>query len=366
MSEPTESTVPLPRVNPELVGHEDAERAFLKAFGSGRLAHAWLICGPKGIGKATLAYRIARHALARTEGGAGDAGGLFGDSLPEPAAGSLFMEPDHPVFRRVAVESHSGLLVVERRMDPERKRMRTEIVVDDARGIASFFAMTPGEGAWRVVIIDSVDEMNRNAVNAVLKVLEEPPPRSLLLLVSHNPGGLLPTVRSRCRRLVLRPLSQDAAEGLIRRHRPEIPEADARLLARLCEGSPGRALALAEEGGLDLFRDVDSLLAGLPRLDIAKTHAFAERAGRSGAEASFGAACDLIRWWIGRAVRIAAGAEEAESDPLRRIAQAGGLDRWLEVWEKTTRLLARTDRVNLDRKQVLLNVFLAIERAARG
>ena len=362
---------PGPRENPDLLGHEGAERALLDSYRSGRLAHAWLICGPPGIGKATLAFRFARFLLAQ---GAAAPGGLFGESVQPTPPESLFVDPADPVFHRVASGGHADLLTVERRMaDGDRGRRRTEIVVDDVRGIGGFFAMTSAEGGWRVVIIDSADEMNRNATNAVLKVLEEPPPRGLLLLVSHAPGRLLPTVRSRCRRLVLKPLPTETVAALLTGHAPDLPAADAAALAALSEGSIGRALVLAEEGGLDLYRDLMGLLEGLPRLDIPALHKPADRLARADGEAAYRTVAELLRAWLARLIRSAAGAGEAAGDGpfaregalTRRLGTAASLDRWLEVWEKISRLLARAEGANLDRKQVVLNALLAIEDAVR-
>ncbi|MCY4407885.1 MAG: DNA polymerase III subunit delta', partial [Rhodospirillaceae bacterium] len=179
---------PPPRENPHLVGHEPAAGALVEAWGSGRLAHAWLIAGPRGIGKATLAYRFARFVLAGKEGIDG-----------------LTMAPEHPVFRRIAAGGHSDLAVIERGLG-DRGRLRAEIVVDDVRKANAFLSLTAGEGGWRVVIVDAADEMNRNAANALLKRLEEPPSRVLFLLVSHAPSRMPATLRSRCRLLSLAPL----------------------------------------------------------------------------------------------------------------------------------------------------------------
>ena len=186
---------PEPRRNPDLIGHETAEQALIDSAASGRMPHAWLICGPEGIGKATLAYRFARYLLAGPQ-----PAGLFGAGET-----GLYVAPDHPVFRRVAAKGHADLMTVELGADPKTGRMRGEIVVDDVRAVSEFMHMTPAEGGFRVVIVDIVDAMNRNAANALLKILEEPPPQALLLLVCHAPGRVLATIRSRCRKLVLRP-----------------------------------------------------------------------------------------------------------------------------------------------------------------
>lgn len=364
--------IPTPRETPELIGHAAAERALLDAFQAARLSHAWLICGPRGIGKATLAYRFARFLLAHGETNGGPS--LFGPAVPAAAAESLYVAPDDPVFRRVSSGAHADLITVERGFsDDARQKPRSEIVVADVRRIGSFLGMTPAEGGWRVVIVDAADEMNPNAMNAVLKVLEEPPPRSVLLLVCHNPGRLLPTVRSRCRRLVLNPLDDEAVAGLLCRFNPGLAATDAAALARLSDGSIGRAVALAEEGGLELYRDLMGLLGTLPKLDIPALHDFADRLSRPTADAAFRTVMDLLQNWLGRLIRFGATppptngtADDPESALSTRLLTAGGLEPWLEVWEKITSLLARTDGANLDRKSVILNAVLMIDKAARG
>ena len=366
-TDPDESALPAPRETDLLVGHETAEREMVDAFYSGRLSHAWLICGPRGIGKATLAYRFARFVLSQS-GEAG--GGLFG-AAPGPAD-SLYVSPESPIFRRVAASAHADLMTVERGFtDDSRRKQRSEIVVSDVRRIGPFLTKTPAEGGWRVVVIDGADDMNRNAMNAVLKILEEPPKQALLLLVCHNPGRLLPTVRSRCRMQTLRPLAPDVLGGLLTRLLPEATTEDAALLARISEGSIGRAMTLAEEGGLDLYRDLLKLLGTLPDIDIVALHGFADRLSRPGSENAFRTVGELLLGWLARAIRHAAAPENAESSPnnvpaVTHLIGQGNLDRWLQVWEKITLLLARTESVNLDRKQVLLSALLAIGNAARG
>lgn len=352
-----------PRATADFLGHAEAEQAFLSAWSSGRLAHAWLITGPRGIGKATLAYRMARFVLA----GGGDAG-LFGGS-PE----SLDIAPDHPVFRRIASGGHADLKVIERGWTDEKKtKLRTEIPVDAVRGIGAFFSLTPAEGGWRVVIVDAVDELNRSGANAILKTLEEPPKNALLLLVSHSPGRLLPTIRSRCRRLALQPLSEPEVALLLQKRRADLGEEDCLAVARLAAGSIGKALALAEEGGLDLYREMTGLLSGFSRLDVQALHAFADKVARG--DDSFRSFCELFTGWLSVAARRAASPDSAANAEIsageqglqRRFVAAAGLDRWIEVWEKTNHMFGRADAVNLDRKLVVINAFLALERLARS
>ncbi len=352
-----------PRANPRLEGHGPAERAFLDAFHGGRMAHAWLISGPKGVGKATFAFRAARYVLAWREA----ATGLFG---APPVPDSLALSAEHPVFRRVMAASHADLMVVERAYDEKRGRLRGEIVVEDVRDVGSFLNLTPAEGGWRVVVVDAADEMNTNAANAILKVLEEPPARSLLLLVAHNPGRLLPTIRSRCRSLPLRPLADDVVAELLREAQPGLDVESRSVLVTLAGGSIGRALTLAEEGGLEVFRGVAALLKSLPRLDVPAAHAFADGLGRAAADERYRIAVDVLGWWLAAIVKAAAGAADAsrggDGELIARLARTGGLDRWLQVWEKTTSLLARAESANLDRKHVILDVFSMLEDAARS
>ena len=355
-----ETSLPLPRERAVLVGHGEAEQTLLSAFQSGRLPHAWLIGGPRGIGKATLAYRFARFLL---NGGA--EGGLFGGptDLSVPAAS--------PVVARVAAQAHPDLRVVERTANERTGKLRTEIVVDDVRDLSSFLRLTPSDGGWRVAIVDAADEMNRNAANALLKVLEEPPDRAILLLVSHAPGRLLPTIRSRCRKLALKPLPADQTDRLLAELQPGLAPEERTALAVLSDGSPGRALELAAAGSLGLYRSIADLLGTLPALDLSRLHALADRAARAGAEADFRTIGFLLGWWIeslveeGARGKAAATVMAGDAALRHRLAGSASLDRWVDVWEKNAQLFARADAVNLDRKQVVLGSFLALEAAAR-
>jgi DNA polymerase III subunit delta' len=276
------SLVPAPRANQDLVGHESAEGELRRLVETGRLPHAILLSGPRGIGKATLAFRFARFLLAN------------GDHSTKTADESgLAIDPESGVFHRVAAGGHADLLTVERAYDPRRRRLRGEIVVENAREITSFFRLTAAEEGWRIVIVDGAEEMNRSAANAVLKILEEPPRRALLLLVSHSPGRLLPTIRSRCRRFPLYPLERPLVTRLLRRYRRELAQPEAEALAALSDGSIGRALELAEAGGLALYRSILEILSQIPRLDVIRLHAFADQLARADAEEAYRGAQEL-------------------------------------------------------------------------
>ena len=202
-----DTAVPHPRETLTLHGHVEAENAFLDAYRGSRMPHAWLIGGPRGIGKATLAYRMARFVFAHPTPPATQNTAQNAPGVAQNAAG-LALSPDHPVVRRVAAQGHPDLLALER-VEDEKGKVPMFIPVDMVRRTIGFFGSTAGEGGWRVCIVDSADELNAAGANALLKILEEPPARSLLLVVSHAPGRLLPTIRSRCRRLMLRPLAAD-------------------------------------------------------------------------------------------------------------------------------------------------------------
>jgi DNA polymerase III subunit delta' len=368
-----QSTAPPPRANPALVGHESAERELERLYRAGRLPHAILLGGPRGIGKATFAFRFARFVLAQ----GGQDGGGEADFLDGNGETGLAVDPDSGVFRRIAAGGHADLLTVERAWDPRRRRFRGEIVVEDTRAIAEFFRLTAAEEGWRIVIVDGAEEMNRNAANAVLKILEEPPSRSLLLLVSHSPGRLLPTIRSRCRRLMLAPPAASAAAQLVRRFRPQLEAVEAAALAAVCAGSIGRALELADSGGLALYRSILDLLSQAPAIDVARLHGFADRLARIDAEDAYRASAELLSQFL---AHVAAGAARGalgtaqtpggeivagERAAMRRLAARADPARWAGLRAEIERNFVAADALNLDRKQAVLGAFFAIAEMSR-
>ncbi|MBL0928647.1 MAG: DNA polymerase III subunit delta' [Alphaproteobacteria bacterium] len=352
-----------PRANPDLIGHEAAEATLLSAWNSDKLPHAWLIAGPRGIGKATLAYRFARFVLAEGAKPQGDS--LFG-APAQPS--SIALSPADPIYRRVASGGHSDMSVAECTVHPKTGKMRSEIPVDDVRGVVQFLHMTPAEGAWRVVVVDAADEMNTEGANALLKALEEPPPQALLLLVTHAAGRLLPTIRSRCRMLFLQPLPEAKVVTLLSRYRPEIPSDERAVLASLSDGSIGRAMDLADRGGAELYREVLALVADLPKLDALAVQRFADQLARGGedAAASLRTALDLMGGLVHRLAKSAAGQPAAlpEEHALAARAAARGAQAWVQAWERIGRLGSAAEGLNLDRKQTILAAFGALQQAA--
>ncbi len=337
--------VPDPRANPTLLGHEAAEATLIEAMRGGRMHHAWLITGPEGVGKATLAFRFARR--------------LFAGIPNEP---TLALEPGHPVFRRVAAGSHADLLTVERGFDEKRKRTRSVIQAEDVRRISAFMSLTPAEGGWRVAIVDGAEEMNAASANALLKILEEPPVRAVLLLVSAAPGRLLPTIRSRCRKLSLAPLGDAAMSRLLAEYLPDLSEDARGRLATLAEGSPGRALLLAEAEGLALAALVDEVLGALPSLGPERAHSIADRLGRG--EGAFSTFMDLLRAAIAAAVREAV---RGRADPEQaRLAALHPLDAWSAVWQGLSQLQDETERFALDRRQAIIQGLALLSEPVQG
>jgi DNA polymerase-3 subunit delta' len=295
--------------------------------------HAWLITGPDGVGKATLAYRFARRLLAGV-----------------PADDTLALDPQHPTFRRVAAGAHADLHTVELAYDEKRRRMRTQIAVEDVRRISAFMSLTPAEGGWRVAIVDGAEEMNQSSANALLKILEEPPRRAILLLVCGAPGRLLPTIRSRCRRLRLDPLGQEAMDRLLAAYLPDLAADERGRLATVAEGSLGRALLLAEDQGLAIAGLVDEVLAALPGLKPQRAYAVADTLARG--ETAFSNFMDLLRAGIAAAVRETVRGR-ADQEQARLVALRP-LDAWGDVWHALTRLQDETERFNLDKRQAVV------------
>ncbi|MDV7338588.1 DNA polymerase III subunit delta' [Terasakiella sp. A23] len=361
-----------PKTSPDLIGHDEAEKTLLESYNSGRMHHAWLITGPRGIGKATLAYRFARFLLKHGKPGGDEGDSLFGDTLPSTDPESLYVDPEDAVFRRIAAGGHADIMTIEREFDEKKNRFKGQIGVDRVRGVGAFLGKTSAEGGWRVVVIDAADEMNRNSANAVLKVLEEPPEQAVLLLLAHNPGRLLPTIRSRCRTLNLNALSDDILVDLMGKYAPESSPEEAQGLAKLAEGSFGRALSLFDEGGLSLYEELVSLLSTLPQLDVEALHKLGDKMSRAGADEAFRTLGDLLRWWLGRLISQGAraktsglGLNEAEDALMVRILQTGDMNKLMDVWSKVGSLFDQAQSGNLDRKQAVLNSFLALEGAMK-
>jgi len=333
---------PHPRSTNILFGHAMTEAALLAAYRSRHMPHAFLFVGPKGVGKATLAYRFARFVLAHPDPGA-----------PEvQKATSLALDPQHPVARRIAAQAQGDLLILERTLN-DKGVLRQQIAVEDVRRTVSFFGATAGEGGWRIAIVDAVDELNRFGANALLKILEEPPQRALLLLVSHSLARVPPTLRSRCRIVTLRPLSTaDVTAALAAAVERTAGDPQIGAAAAAAEGSVARALALLDEDALALRRHALDLLDRLPVLDADALHALGDALAGTD-PVPLAAFVDTVNGWLSQHV-------EHEPTDLGRRA------RLAEAWEQINRAARDAETYNLERKPLVFSVFGLLAEATRG
>jgi DNA polymerase-3 subunit delta' len=343
---------PEPRANPELRGQDAAVAVLRTALDSGRLPHGWLLTGPPGIGKATLAFRFARALLA-------------GSDAREPG---LWLDPEHPVFRQVARGSHPDLRVVEPPRDPKTGKLKSEIPVDMVRAATASLNTTAALGGHRIVVIDGAESLNRNAANALLKSLEEPPPGAILLLVSHHPGRVAPTLRSRCAKLGLARLPDAEVRAALAHYAPQLPPEQRDGLAQLARGSIGRALELASDDWVPLYRRLTTCLASTPP-DRLGLQALAGELARSADARSFAAPLWLVQELLSRLLGVAVGRQApalfaGEREALARLASGRPLDRWGSLWEKVARLAAAVDGLNLDRRQALLHILTLLALAS--
>ena len=328
--------VPLPRETMSLVGHQPAEATLLDAYRSGRMHHGWILTGERGIGKATLAFRLARFIFAHPDP----------DAPEVQAAESLAVPAGHPVAHRVAIGVHPNLLHLQRAWDEKNKRHRTELSVEVVRRITPFLGTTAGEGGWRVVIVDPADDMNRSAANAILKNLEEPPRHTLFLLIARSRGALLPTILSRCRSMDLKPLSEAEIEAVVDEVAPHLRDRqEGGLAAALAEGSPRRLIELRQNKGTELYK---LMVAAVEKGDTqAQLNLSTSAANAAGLEQFV----ELYGAYLQRRVR---GLAEpwGEAKPPRIP-----LVRWAELWEKATLSGLEVETYNLDRRQFVLDLL---------
>lgn len=353
---------PHPRNTANLLGQAAAEASFLTAYNAGRLHHAWLMTGPRGVGKATLAWRIAKFLLATPDAD----GGMF--APPPPTSLDL---PDSPILHRINALSESRLFLLRRPYDDKAARLRAEITVDEVRKMKSAFTLSAADGGHRVAIIDAVDDMNTAAANALLKLLEEPPARVTLLLISHQPARLLPTIRSRCRELRLLPLAPDLMADALTQAGGDVAPADRIALAELAGGSVGEAFQMTNLDGLKLYAALIRLFATLPRLDRPMALALADMGAKKGAEAQFDLIVTLIDLFLARLARagtlhhLPPEAAKGEAALIERLAPTPHAGR---VWADLAQVLGNRARrgraVNLDPAALLMDMVLKIDETA--
>jgi len=354
---------PHPRATQTLLGQTAAETTFLQAFNTGRLHHGWLISGPKGVGKATLAWRLARFLLATPE----DDGGMFAAPPPE----TLDVAADHPISRRIAALSEPRLFLLRRAYDEKKAKLQDVISVDEVRKMKSFFTLSAADGGRRVAIIDAVDEMNPQAANALLKLLEEPPKAVTMFLISHQPARLLPTIRSRCRELRLGPLSAEDLSDALTMAGGDVGPEDRVALAELAGGSVGEAFRMTNLEGLTLYGRIIKLMASLPRLDRVQVLALAEAGAGRGQDAQFDLIVSLLDLFLARLARAGTiGQCPPEAAPheaalLARLSPNPWVARgWADLAQSLGVRARRARAVNLDPAALLMDMLLKIDETA--
>jgi DNA polymerase-3 subunit delta' len=351
---------PHPRATRQLFGHGAAEQELAQSFASGRMHHGWLLTGREGIGKATLAYHFARHVLARPE-------------ERDNKAIKLDVPESSTAYRQVLALSHPGLLLLRRPWDFKTKKLATVITVDEVRRLRGFLAHSAAAGAWRAVIVDSADELNVNSANALLKSLEEPPPQTVFLLISSEPGRLLPTIRSRVRRLDLKPLGKaDLRNAVLQAigatDGAAPPESKAwPMLERLAEGSVRRLLMLAGAKGLELHERIMGQLSGLPRLDWALIHTLSDELAGAANETRFELFYELLLGTLSRTIRARVSGQGAPDELAlaAKLMTDDAVPQWAALWERIINDKAEAMAINLDRKALILELFAALAKAAQ-
>lgn len=354
---------PHPRHTSHLYGHQPAQDAFLNAFNSGRMHHAWLISGPKGVGKATLAWRLARFLLAMPE----NDGGMFAAPKPE----TLDIPDTNPVAHRLRALSEPRLFLIRRPWNDKTETLRQDITVDETRKLQTFLGLSAADGGRRVVIVDAADEMNRNAANGILKLLEEPPAKVTFLLIAHQPADLLPTIRSRCRDLRLGPLTPQDLNNALTQAGAEVPPSQREPLAQLAGGSVGEAYRLTTLDGLKLYALLIRLFSTLPKMDRPLARLLSDNGANRRTPEAFDLTVTLIDAFLARTARAAAlhaippEAAPGEAQLIERLANFPGADRvWADL-AQTLSLRARKGKaVNLDPAALLMDMVLKVDETA--
>ena len=361
-----------PKNNPILVGQDDAERQFLSDFASGRLHHTWLITGPKGIGKATLAYRVARFILSKSAFQRQSEISLFdeksdldAENKEENYREKLYVPPESLIFNSISLGTNPDFLSLERLLDPQSKKFNNNIPIgnmtnpekNSARFLTNFLRKTVSNGGYRVAIIDAVDDLREDAQNALLKTIENPPSYSLLLLVSHNPTRLLSTIRSRCRLLRLFPLSKKNTGEIINYFNIELDEYDLDSLYSISNGSVGNLIDVVDSAGIEVFRLTNDIFIDPMSLNTQVLEKLLSLVAKDRTGKAFKTVHILLSHWL---------AEKAKREAAGSVVNNFGRDQWVSLWRDMNHLFRQTENVNLDKKQTIFTTFMKISSLCRA
>lgn len=351
-----------PKLNPFLIGQEHAEEEFLQLYNSGRVPHALILSGAEGIGKSTLAYRIARFLLSRKEADPNQ-DALFGsDPGEEEIPENIAIAEDHPIFSRVASGGHSDLRYVGRKNDERTGGKKASVEVDEVRKVAPFLRQTAGEGDWRVVIIDDADTMNTSSQNAILKILEEPPKRTVILLIAHRLGALLPTIRSRARLLQMHALSPDAMCMLLNKQGHALSGQEFEALYTLSEGRIGYALSLMEGGGLELMAKIIALFEKYPSWAWSQIHLLSDEISRTKTFGAYEVFENVMLWIANQLTKAKARGNSIPSGPLSldvfvQMKENSSLEDLTKICDKLREHFITVRRSNLDKRHAIMHAF---------
>ncbi|GLQ33970.1 DNA polymerase III subunit delta' [Amylibacter marinus] len=354
---------PHPRHTKTLFGQDAAQSDFLSAYNSDRLHHAWMITGPNGVGKATLAWRIARFVLSQPEPN---------PMFPAQPVSSLDTPDDHPIAKRIDALGEPSLYLTRRPWDEKAKRLKAHITVEEIRKLKSFFTLSAADGGWRVAIVDAAEEMNTAAANALLKLLEEPPEKTLILLICHQPARLLPTIRSRCRILKCAPLApKDIAAALTQADFEQSAVSDA--LAVLADGSIGRSIELMAGDGIALYQSIVTLVQDAPRMDRDAAMRLANACVGKDKSATFQLTLRMFDLFIARLAKFGAlqpqnlaEAATGEANVLAKLApDLAAARKWARLSQSLQGRVQHANAVNLDPSSVILDMLFKFEETAR-
>lgn len=350
---------PHPRDCPCLLGHQEAVTAVLEAVTQDQVHHAWIIAGPEGIGKATFAYRLAKYLLATA-------------NEREGGSDRLQVQANSIANRQVLTLSHPGLMVIRRGYDIKNKRFPTAITVDDVRRLKDFLTHKAAGGNWRVVIVDRADEMNINAANALLKSLEEPPTRTIFLLVVNELGRMLPTIRSRCRLLNLQPLNDEdlidaAMQSINATDDIDVARNDLLKLSSTAMGSVRRLLSLATGDGAAVDKSVADFYNSLLRPNPwSGWHATAEKYASPQMQTSYELFLQLTLERMANLIKARVGGTSSDADHklANYVIPSDGITRWVELWQQLQQEQQRVKTLNLDKTQFLVDTMARIRKAS--
>lgn len=355
-----------PRQQNTLIGHRDVEARMLELIAANRLSQSVIFTGPSGVGKSTFAYRLAKY-MFKYKNSEIDAGGLFGgfEAAPSPPSDSLFVPETDPVSQQVASGGYPDILIVEREVDDKGKLKVHDL--EKVRDITNFFRRTAShEGGWRIAIIDDADTMNRQSQNALLKILEEPPAKSLLILISHRLGAMLPTILSRASVFHFRAMANEEIRVFLKRYATPMTQESEDRIVLISEGSIGRALYYAEAGRSDIIDQALMMFDSYPRLDWTRIQLFADLIGSRGSEEGGQTAFkDALLWMVTTLTRAKSLGQnlpkELQNQAFTGLLADHSLASLLKICDTLRQHFDQVQTASLDKRFMVMGAYAAFD-----